>query len=315
MHETLISIEGLDPVVLLGNENSNLRALQDKFPKLRIVARGTDFIVKGDRLDIGRFEEVMRMVLWHVDRYNSLSIDDLERLVKSDEQTIMRDAGKDDVLVHGPGGHRVMARTPNQHKLVEAIKENDMVFAVGPAGTGKTYTAVAMAVRALKDKRVKKIILTRPAVEAGENLGFLPGDLKEKLDPYLQPLYDALTDMLPYDKVAEHMEKGVIEVAPLAFMRGRTLDKAFVILDEAQNSSIPQMKMFLTRMGRDAKFIITGDESQVDLPNKQKSGLAHALKALNNVDGISTIRLKGVDVMRHRLVRTIISAFEKQEGK
>ena len=315
MHETLISIEGLDPVVLLGNENSNLRALQDKFPKLRIVARGTDFIVKGDRVDIGRFEEVMRMVLWHVDRYNSLSIDDVERLVKSDEQTIMRDAGKDDVLVHGPGGHRVMARTPNQHKLVEAIKENDMVFAVGPAGTGKTYTAVAMAVRALKDKRVKKIILTRPAVEAGENLGFLPGDLKEKLDPYLQPLYDALTDMLPYDKVAEHMEKGVIEVAPLAFMRGRTLDKAFVILDEAQNSSIPQMKMFLTRMGRDAKFIITGDESQVDLPNRQKSGLTHALKSLENVEGISKIRLTGVDVMRHRLVRTIISAFEKQEGK
>ena len=314
MHETLISIEGLDPVVLLGNENSNLRALQDKFPKLRIVARGNDFIIKGDRVDIGRFEEVMRMVVWHVDRYNSLSIDDVERLVKSDEQTVMRDAGKDDVLVHGPGGHRVMARTPNQHKLVEAIKENDMVFAVGPAGTGKTYTAVAMAVRALKDKRVKKIILTRPAVEAGENLGFLPGDLKEKLDPYLQPLYDALTDMLPYDKVAEHMEKGVIEVAPLAFMRGRTLDKAFVILDEAQNSSIPQIKMFLTRMGRDAKFIITGDESQVDLPNKQKSGLAHALKSLENVDGISTIRLKGVDVMRHRLVRSIISAFEKQEG-
>ena len=227
----------------------------------------------------------------------------------------MKEAGKNDVLVHGPGGHRVMARTPNQHKLVEAIKENDMVFAVGPAGTGKTYTAVAMAVRALKDKRVKKIILTRPAVEAGENLGFLPGDLKEKLDPYLQPLYDALTDMLPYDKVAEHMDKGVIEVAPLAFMRGRTLDKAFVILDEAQNSSIPQMKMFLTRMGRDAKFIITGDESQVDLPNKQKSGLAHALSALNKVDGICIIRLKGVDVMRHRLVRTIISAFEKKEGK
>ena len=315
MHETLISIEGLDPVVLLGNENSNLRALQDKFPKLRIVARGNDFIIKGDRVDIGRFEEVMRMVVWHVDRYNSLSIDDVHRLVKSDEQTIMKEAGKNDVLVHGPGGHRVMARTPNQHKLVEAIKENDMVFAVGPAGTGKTYTAVAMAVRALKDKRVKKIILTRPAVEAGENLGFLPGDLKEKLDPYLQPLYDALTDMLPYDKVAEHMDKGVIEVAPLAFMRGRTLDKAFVILDEAQNSSIPQMKMFLTRMGRDAKFIITGDESQVDLPNKQKSGLAHALSALNKVDGISIIRLKGVDVMRHRLVRTIISAFEKKEGK
>ncbi len=315
MHETLISIEGLDPVVLLGNENVNLRALQDKFPKLRIVARGNDFIVKGDRVDLGRFEEVMRMVVWHVDRYNSLSIDDIERLVKSDEQSIMRDAGKDDVLVHGPGGHRVMARTPNQHKLVESIKENDMVFAVGPAGTGKTYTAVAMAVRALKDKRVKKIILTRPAVEAGENLGFLPGDLKEKLDPYLQPLYDALTDMLPYDKVAEHMEKGVIEVAPLAFMRGRTLDKAFVILDEAQNSSIPQMKMFLTRMGRDAKFVITGDASQVDLPNKQKSGLAHALNLLEKIDGIDIIRLKGVDVMRHRLVRSIVTAFENKDGK
>ncbi|MAO46194.1 MAG: phosphate starvation-inducible protein PhoH [Crocinitomicaceae bacterium] len=315
MHETLISIEGLDPVVLLGNENVNLRALQDKFPKLRIVARGNDFIVKGDRVDLGRFEEVMRMVVWHVDRYNSLSIDDIERLVKSDEQSMMRDAGKDDVLVHGPGGHRVMARTPNQHKLVESIKENDMVFAVGPAGTGKTYTAVAMAVRALKDKRVKKIILTRPAVEAGENLGFLPGDLKEKLDPYLQPLYDALTDMLPYDKVAEHMEKGVIEVAPLAFMRGRTLDKAFVILDEAQNSSIPQMKMFLTRMGRDAKFVITGDASQVDLPNKQKSGLAHALNLLEKIDGIDIIRLKGVDVMRHRLVRSIVTAFENKEGK
>ena len=315
MHETLISIEGLDPVVLLGNENSNLRALQDKFPKLRIVSRGNDFIIKGDSVDIGRFEEVMRMVVWHVDRYNSLSIDDIDRLAKSDEQTIMKESGKDDVLVHGPGGHRIMARTPNQHKLVEAIKENDMVFAVGPAGTGKTYTAVAMAVRALKDKRVKKIILTRPAVEAGENLGFLPGDLKEKLDPYLQPLYDALTDMLPYDKVAEHMEKGVIEVAPLAFMRGRTLDKAFVILDESQNSSIPQIKMFLTRMGRDAKFVITGDESQVDLPNKQKSGLAHALSTLNNVKGISIIKLTGVDVMRHRLVRTIISAFENQQGQ
>ncbi len=315
MHETLISIEGLDPVVLLGNENSNIRALQDKFPKLRIIARGNDFIIKGDRVDIRRFEEVMRMVVWHVDRYNSLSIDDVHRLAKSDEKTIMKEAGKDSVLVHGQGGHRVMARTPNQHKLVEAIKENDMVFAVGPAGTGKTYTAVAMAVRALKDKRVKKIVLTRPAVEAGENLGFLPGDLKEKLDPYLQPLYDALTDMLPYDKVAEHMDNGVIEVAPLAFMRGRTLDKAFVILDEAQNSSIPQMKMFLTRMGRDAKFIITGDESQVDLPNKQKSGLAHALNTLNKVDEISIIRLKGVDVMRHRLVKTIISAFEKKECK
>ena len=261
MHETLISIEGLNPVIILGKDNANLRALQDKFPKLRIVARGNDFIVKGGREDLGRFEEVMRMVVWHVDRYSTLTLDDIDRLVKSDEATIMKEAGKDDILVHGPGGLKIQARTPNQHKLVQSIKENDMVFAVGPAGTGKTYTAVAMAVRALKDKRVKKIILTRPAVEAGENLGFLPGDLKEKLDPYLQPLYDALTDMLPYDKVAEYMEKGVIEVAPLAFMRGRTLDKAFVILDEAQNSTIPQIKMFLTRMGRDAKFVITGSFS------------------------------------------------------
>jgi phosphate starvation-inducible PhoH-like protein len=311
MHETLISIEGLDPVVLLGNGNSNLRALQNNFPKLRIVSRGSDFMVKGDKDDLGRFEEVMRMVVWHVDRYATLSVDDIEILVKSDEASVMRNAGKDDILVHGPNGNKVQARTPNQHKLVESIKVNDMVFAVGPAGTGKTYTAVAMAVNAWKDKRVKKIILTRPAVEAGENLGFLPGDLKEKLDPYLQPLYDALTDMLPQDKVQTMMEKGVIEVAPLAFMRGRTLDKAFVILDEAQNASIPQIKMFLTRMGRDAKFVITGDETQIDLPNRQPSGLAYALKVLEGVDGIDTIRLKGVDVMRHRLVRSVITAFDQ----
>ena len=313
MHETLISIEGLDPVVILGNENANLHALQGLFPKLRIVSRGHDIIVKGSREDIGRFEEVMRMVVWHVDRYSTLTIDDLERLAKSDEETIIKEAGADNIIVHGPGGNKIYARTPNQYKLVDAVAEHDMVFAVGPAGTGKTYTAVALAVKALKDKRVKKIILTRPAVEAGENLGFLPGDIKEKLDPYLQPLYDALTDMLPYDKVAEHLEKGVIEVAPLAFMRGRTLDKAFVILDEAQNTTIPQIKMFLTRMGRDAKYIITGDPTQVDLPFNQKSGLVHAMKILKNVDGISTVRLTGVDVMRHRLVRGVIKAFENDQ--
>ncbi|MBT6175204.1 MAG: PhoH family protein, partial [Flavobacteriales bacterium] len=296
-------------------ENANLHALQGLFPKLRIVSRGHDIRVKGSREDVGRFEEVMRMVVWHVDRYLSLTIDDLERLSKSNETKVMRDAGADDVIVHGPGGNRVIARTPNQHKLVEAVSEHDMVFAVGPAGTGKTYTAVALAVKALKDKRVKKIILTRPAVEAGENLGFLPGDMKDKLDPYLQPLYDALTDMIPYDKVAEHMENGVIEVAPLAFMRGRTLDKAFVILDESQNTTIPQIKMFLTRMGRDAKYIITGDETQVDLPHKQKSGLVHALEILKDVEGISTVRLTGVDVMRHRLVRAVITAFGKEQNK
>jgi len=255
----------------------------------------------------------MRMVVWHVDRYSTLTLDDLERLSKSNEDTFMKDAGADNVIVHGPAGNKVYARTPNQYKLVDAVAEHDMVFAVGPAGTGKTYTAVALAVKALKEKRVKKIILTRPAVEAGENLGFLPGDMKEKLDPYLQPLYDALTDMIPFEKVAELLEKGVIEVAPLAFMRGRTLDKAFVILDEAQNTTIPQIKMFLTRMGRDAKYVITGDETQVDLPYRQKSGLVHVLNILKDVEGISTIRLTGVDVMRHRLVRAVITAFEKDE--
>jgi phosphate starvation-inducible PhoH-like protein len=313
MHETLISIEGLDPVVILGNENTNLHALQRLSPKLRIVSRGHDILVKGSRDDVGRFEEIMRMVVWHVDRYSTLTIDDLDRLAKSDEKTVLKDAGTDNVIVHGPSGNKVYARTPNQYKLVDAVAENDMVFAVGPAGTGKTYTAVALAVKALKEKRVKKIILTRPAVEAGENLGFLPGDMKEKLDPYLQPLYDALTDMIPPEKVAAFIDKGVIEVAPLAFMRGRTLDKAFVILDEAQNTTIPQIKMFLTRMGRDAKYIITGDETQVDLPFRQKSGLVHVLKILKEVEGISTIRLTGVDVMRHRLVRAVITAFEKDE--
>ena len=315
MHETILSLEGLDLLTFLGQGNANLRALQSRFPKLRIVARGTELKAMGDREDLGRFEEIMRMVVWHLDRYNSLTEDDIERLTKSEETTLLTMASKDDVIVYGPGGLKVTARTPNQRKLVEAIREHDMVFAVGPAGTGKTYTAVAMAVAALKDRRVKKIILTRPAVEAGENLGFLPGDLKEKLDPYLQPLYDALTDMLPYERVADHMEKGVIEVAPLAFMRGRTLDKAFVILDEAQNATAAQMKMFLTRMGKDAKFVVTGDGSQVDLPRNQRSGLLDALRILDDVSGISIIRLTGVDVIRHRLVSAIIDRFDADVAK
>jgi phosphate starvation-inducible PhoH-like protein len=257
----------------------------------------------------------MRMVVWHLDRYNSLSEDDIERLTKSEETALLHMASKDDVIVYGPGGLKVTARTPNQRRLVEAIRDHDMVFAVGPAGTGKTYTAVAMAVAALKDRRVKKIILTRPAVEAGENLGFLPGDLKEKLDPYLQPLYDALTDMLPYERVADHMEKGVIEVAPLAFMRGRTLDKAFVILDEAQNATAAQMKMFLTRMGKDAKFVVTGDGSQVDLPRNQRSGLLDSLRILHDVSGIAIVKLTGVDVIRHRLVSAVIDRFDADDER
>jgi phosphate starvation-inducible PhoH-like protein len=255
------------------------------------------------------------MVFWHVDRYNSIGVDELARLAKSDESHFFDQASKDDVIVYGPGGLKVTARTPNQKRLVDAVRKHDMVFAVGPAGTGKTYTAVAMAVAALKDRRVKKIILTRPAVEAGENLGFLPGDLKEKLDPYLQPLYDALTDMLPHEKVADHLEKGVIEVAPLAFMRGRTLDKAFVILDEAQNATSAQMRMFLTRMGKEAKFVVTGDGSQVDLPRNQRSGLIDALRLLEDVEGIATIKLTGLDVIRHRLVGAIIDRFEADDAK
>jgi phosphate starvation-inducible PhoH-like protein len=315
MHETILSLEGLDLMAFLGQGNVNLHALQARFPKLRIVARGTELKAMGDREDLGRFEEVMRMVIWHVDRYNSIGEDDIERLTKTEEASLLQNASHDDVIVYGPGGLKVSARTPNQRRLVEAIRDNDMVFAVGPAGSGKTYTAVAMAVAALKDRRVRKIILTRPAVEAGENLGFLPGDLKEKLDPYLQPLYDALTDMLPYERVADHMEKGVIEVAPLAFMRGRTLDKAFVILDEAQNATSAQMRMFLTRMGRDAKFVITGDGSQVDLPRNQRSGLIDALRLLEDVEGISTIRLTGMDIIRHRLVSSIVDRFDADDAR
>ena len=315
MHETILSLEGLDQMAFLGQGNANLRALQARFPKLRIVARGTELKAMGDREDLGRFEEVMRMVIWHVDRYNSIGEDDIERLTKTEEASLLQHASHDDVIVYGPGGLKVSARTPNQRRLVEAIRDNDMVFAVGPAGSGKTYTAVAMAVAALKDRRVRKIILTRPAVEAGENLGFLPGDLKEKLDPYLQPLYDALTDMLPYERVADHMEKGVIEVAPLAFMRGRTLDKAFVILDEAQNATSAQMRMFLTRMGRDAKFVITGDGSQVDLPRNQRSGLLDALRLLEDVEGIATIRLTGMDIIRHRLVSSIVDRFDADDAR
>ena len=315
MHETILSLEGLDLMAFLGQENANLRALKTRFPKLRIVARGTELKAMGDREDLGRFEEVMRMVIWHVDRYNNLGEDDIDRLTKTEEADLLQNASHDDVIVYGPGGLKVTARTPNQRRLVEAIRDHDMVFAVGPAGSGKTYTAVAMAVAALKDRRVKKIILTRPAVEAGENLGFLPGDLKEKLDPYLQPLYDALTDMLPFERVADHMEKGVIEVAPLAFMRGRTLDKAFVILDEAQNATTAQMRMFLTRMGRDAKFVITGDGSQVDLPRNQRSGLLDALRILKDVEGISTVRLTGMDIIRHRLVSSIVDRFDVDDAK
>jgi len=306
-------INGFNPLELFGINHQKLDYIKRFFPGLKITSRGNELSVSGDDERLDFFEIKFNLFVQHILKYNTLSeqnIDDL--MVQESEETNTAVGGE--VLVHGNGGQRIVARTQNQRKLVEYANENDMVFAVGPAGTGKTYTAVALAVRALKNKEVKRIILTRPAVEAGENLGFLPGDLKEKLDPYMMPLYDALRDMLSPEKLADYLETHVIEIAPLAFMRGRTLDRAFVILDEAQNATQSQMKMFLTRMGRSAKFIITGDVSQVDLPYRQKSGLIYALTLLDNIEGIGIVRLNQNDVIRHKLVRKIIDAFDKAEN-
>lgn len=304
----------MPPLEFFGVGHRKFALLKAQFPKLKLVGRGNEVKALGAKGDIDVFAAKWDLIVWHLERYGKLEEDDLERLVRDDGEMVKQAASDDDTLVYGPGGLRVTARTPNQRKLVEAVRNNDMVFAIGPAGSGKTYTAVALAVQALKEKKVRRIILTRPAVEAGENLGFLPGDLKEKLDPYMQPLYDALTDMLPYDRVADHLEKGVIEIAPLAFMRGRTLDKAFVILDEAQNSTVAQMKMFLTRMGRSATFVVTGDASQVDLPHRQESGLRFARRVLQDVDGLEFVTLTGDDVVRHALVKKVILAFEAEEA-
>ena len=269
----------------------------------------------GSDVELQRLDDFLTLIFWHIDKYHSITLQQLERMVLGEVSPPDIQTPNGDVLVFGPGGNKITARTPNQKIMVDLMSKNDMLFAIGPAGSGKTYTAVALAVKALKDKEVRRIVLTRPAVEAGENLGFLPGDLKEKLDPYLQPLYDALMDMIPYDKLAEYMEKGVIEIAPLAFMRGRTLDKAFVILDEAQNATVTQMKMFLTRMGAQAKFVITGDSTQIDLPRNQPSGLMRSVELLRGVEGIGVIELTGSDVIRHPLVKRVISAFEKMEAE
>ncbi len=313
MQEISIEIKGVNPVELFGVNNSKLKYIKSFYPKLKVVARGNVLTVSGDSEEVHDFEKKFHLIIDFFIKYNSLSDNEVTSLMGEDGALMVSNA-VNDVLVHGNGGAKIRARTQNQRKLVDAVNENDMVFAVGPAGTGKTYTAVALAVRALKSKEVKRIVLTRPAVEAGENLGFLPGDLKEKLDPYMMPLYDALRDMIPGEKLAEMLEYGVIEIAPLAFMRGRTLDKAFVILDEAQNATTMQMKMFLTRMGMTAKFVITGDMSQIDLPRQQKSGLAYALDALNGVEGIGVVRLNQNDVLRHSLVKKIIEAFENADG-
>lgn len=311
--EKIIEIEEINPAELFGINDVHLKQIKQFFPKLKIIARGNKLTLIGDNEVMDFFEKKFQMILHYFQKFNHLTENAIEQIIL-DERT-ENEGIKDgsEIIVHGNGGLKVRARTLNQRKLVQAVEKNAMVFAVGPAGTGKTYTAVALAVKALKEKEVKRIILTRPAVEAGENLGFLPGDMKEKLDPYMMPLYDALSDMISPEKLKEMLEYRVIEIAPLAFMRGRTLDKAFVILDEAQNATVPQMKMFLTRMGQTAKFIITGDMSQVDLPHKQRSGLSYATTILQNVDGIEIIQLKQSDVVRHPLVKKIIDAFDKAE--
>jgi phosphate starvation-inducible PhoH-like protein len=313
--DRLIELVGINPAEFFGVNDANLRYLKTFFPKLKIIARGNTILLNGDEEVMDEFERKFELLVAHFNKFNFLSENSIDNLMLSDGSKLHSNDDGSETLVHGNGGVKIKARTVNQKKLVQEINIKDMVFAIGPAGTGKTYTAVAMAVRALKAKEVKRIVLTRPAVEAGENLGFLPGDLKEKLDPYLMPLYDALRDMIPHEKLADMLEFGVIEIAPLAFMRGRTLDKAFVILDEAQNTTPMQMKMFLTRMGMTAKFVITGDMTQVDLPHKQKSGLAHVLDVLKDIEEIGVIRLGQSDIIRHSLVKKIVTAFEEAEEK
>ena len=313
MNQRTLLLE-VNPQSFYGEQNSNIELLRSYFPKIKIVARGNEIHIFGEEAILDEFERRVEQLTLHLEKYNHLDRNVIERILTSDHGTLLPSTLLDkDFIVHGVKGKIIRAQTPNQQKLLELIGKNDMVFAIGPAGTGKTYTSVALAVRALKDKQVRRIILTRPAVEAGENLGFLPGDLKDKLDPYMQPLYDALMDMIPIDKLNNFIENGTIQIAPFAFMRGRTLDNAFVILDEAQNTTYVQMKMFLTRMGRNAKFIITGDPGQVDLPKKVKSGLSEALHIIKGIKGIGTLFLDDKDVVRHPLVKEIINAYSRAE--
>ena len=313
MHEKIIEISGINPLELFGANEVKLKLIKSFFPKLKVVARGANLKVLGEKVLLSEFSEAINLLIQHFEKYNDLTENNIKNVLGGKGGIVVESSKGDDIIVHGNRGRHVKARTVNQRKMVDVLEENDMLFAIGPAGTGKTYTAVALAVRALKNKEVRRIILTRPAVEAGENLGFLPGDLKEKLDPYMRPLYDALQDMIPAEKLAEYLEEGVIQIAPLAFMRGRTLDKAFVILDEGQNTTEGQMKMFLTRMGKTAKFVVTGDISQIDLPGHQKSGLKKAIEVLDSLKGIGFVHLDDKDVIRHKLVTKIINAFKKEE--
>ena len=314
MIEKLIYLEGVDPVSLYGVNNVRYERIRNAFPRLKLVARGNEIKALGEKAEVQNFEKKIDLMISYFQRYNNISDSDLEHILNDDVEAALKlSEFIDDVIVYGNNGQPVKARTINQRKMAEDFKTNDLLFAIGPAGTGKTYTAIALAVMAFRNKAIKRIILTRPAVEAGEHLGFLPGDVKEKLDPYLQPLYDALHDMIPQRKLETLMEDGTIQIAPLAYMRGRTLDNACVILDEAQNATINQLKMFLTRMGKNAKFIVTGDLTQVDLPNRSNSGLSYALRILKNIDDISIIYLDNRDIVRHRLVSRIIDAYDKAQ--
>ena len=313
MIEKHIVLEAIDPVIFYGVNNANIQMIKALFPKLRIVARGDVIKVMGDEEEMCAFEEAVIAMQKHCAKYNSLNEESILDIIKGNKPNVEK---PDDVIVYSVTGKPISPRSANQLKLVKEFDKNDMIFAIGPAGSGKTYTAIALAVRALKNKEIKKIILSRPAVEAGEKLGFLPGDMKDKIDPYLQPLYDALQDMIPAAKLKEYMELNIIQIAPLAFMRGRTLNDAVVILDEAQNTTTQQIKMFLTRMGMNTKMIVTGDMTQIDLPSSQTSGLIQAMKILKGVKGISFIELTKKDIVRHKLVTRIVEAYEKfEEGR
>jgi len=314
MAEKLIYLEGVDPVDFYGVNNVRFNKFIELFPDLKVVSRGNEIRISGEKLRLQEFEDKVDLFLKHLQKFPGVSLPDLEDLLNgSTKHKIEVSGSENEVLLHGDNGRKIKAITVNQKRLVEDGLYNDLLIAVGPAGTGKTYTAIAMAVKALKERAVKKIILTRPAVEAGEKLGFLPGDYKEKLDPYLQPLYDALRDMIQPRKLIQFMEDGTIQIAPLAYMRGRTLDHAFVILDEAQNATVSQFKMFLTRMGPSARFIVTGDDSQVDLPRKSDSGLVQAIDILKGIEGISIIRFDDRDIIRHRLVKSIVKAYDSNQ--
>jgi phosphate starvation-inducible PhoH-like protein len=310
MFEKLYNLEGIDPVAFYGANNSNLDKIRSYFPNMKIIARGHSLKVMGSEIQLKTFDDKLSLLLEHYNDFHRLSTETIG-LILSDTTDNPEKVNNPDILIFGNTGKPITARTKNQQKLVDACNEKDLIFAIGPAGTGKTYTAIAMAVRALKNKEIRKVIISRPAVEAGERLGFLPGDLKEKIDPYLQPLYDALGDMIPPRKLEDYIKDKVIEIAPLAFMRGRTLSNAFVVLDEAQNTTVNQLKMFLTRMGLNTKIIITGDTTQIDLPRRSDSGLIQAMRILKGIDDIAIVELNQNDIVRHKLVRDIVHAYDK----